>query len=85
MLAPRIKRFCERLIGVRSRPERATPAVEIEVEEIRQSLVIKQGLPLEAYQQLAEGDVADAPYSRTVHYERTERRWRAAWHDPDIP
>ncbi len=84
-VAPLVKRFCEHLIGTRSRPERATPAIEVEAEEIHQSLVIEAGLPLEAYQQLVEGDVPDAPHSRMVRYDRTERRWRAAWDNPEIP
>lgn len=85
VFAPLVKHFCERLIGARSRPERATPAVVVEAEEIHQSLVIEAGLPLEAFQQLAEGDVPDAPHSGMVRYDRTERRWRAAWDNPDIP
>lgn len=84
-VAPLIKRFCEHLIGARSRPERTTPAVEVEAEEIHQSLAIEAGLPLEAYQQLVEGDVPDAPHSGMVRYDRTERRWRAAWDNPDVP
>ncbi|HXY43240.1 MAG TPA: hypothetical protein VEH29_03555 [Acidimicrobiales bacterium] len=84
-VAPKVKQFCERLIGARERPGRQTPPLEVEVIDIRESIVIEEDLPLQAYERLVEGDVPEAPKSRIVRYDRTEQRWRADWDRPDIP